>query len=315
MKLIDALTSIRQSSSEGELRYPIYLAAGFNPLHFKTFLAAELRLLDKSRAAEIETGLYGDLPGNIARLSKFAPESGVIILEWADLDARLGIRSLGSWVPPVLSDILSSACARMGQIKALIEEACRRTSLVLCLPTLPLLPVSFAPTWQASAFELDLKVCVESLGAQLAQSPRVRIVSLEYINSLCPPAERWDLNAELSIGFPYTLRYASLLAGAMARLISPVPPFKGLITDLDDTLWRGILGDDGVDGISWDLNNRSHMHGAYQRMLHALSAAGVFIGVASKNDPQLVDEAFQEAADDSPARRYLSPGGQLAPEI
>lgn len=294
MKLIEALTSIRKYSVEGESRYSIYLASGFNPLHFKTFLAAELSLLDKSRVADIETGLYGDLPGNIARLSKRAPESGVIMLEWADLDARLGIRSLGSWVPHVLSDILSSACARTKQIKALIEEASRRTSLVVCLPTLPLLPVSFAPTWQASAFELDLKVCVESLGAQLAHSPRVRIVSSGYINSLCPPAERWDLDAELTSGFPYTLRYASLLAGTMARLISPAQPFKGLITDLDDTLWRGILGDDGVDGISWDLSKRSHMHGAYQRMLHALSAAGVFIAVASKNESQLVDEAFQK---------------------
>src|SRR5256712_9612890 len=35
------------------------------------------------------------------------------------------------------------------------------------------------------------------------------------------------------------------------------------------------------------------MHGKYQQLIHALSAAGVLIGVASKNDRSLVDEVFQ----------------------
>jgi FkbH-like protein len=48
----------------------------------------------------------------------------------------------------------------------------------------------------------------------------------------------------------------------------------------------------GVQNVSWDLEHGSHMHGAYQRLLHALAESGVLIGVASKNDPQLVAEAF-----------------------
>ena len=226
MKLIDALNIIHQRPDEGESPCLIYLAAGFNPLHLKTFLAAELSLLFKNRAVEIETGLYGDLPGNIERLLKLQPESGVIMLEWSDLDARLGIRSLGSWAPKVLPGILSNARARTEQIEDLILEASRNAPLVVCLPTLPLLPVSFTPTWQAGVFELELKVCVESLGAHLAQSPRIRMVSSEYVKSLCPPAERWSLDSELSTGFPYRLQYASLLAGAMARLTSPPNPSR-----------------------------------------------------------------------------------------
>ena len=294
MKLIDALNIVHRHPPEGELPYLIYLASSFNPLHFRTFLAAELSLVFKNRTVEVETGLYGDLPGNIERLSKVESESGVIMLEWSDLDARLGMRSLGSWAPNILPTILSDARTRTEQIEEIILEASRYSPLVVCLPTLPLLPVSFTPTWQASAFELELKVCVESLGAHLAQSPRIRMVSSEYINAICPLAERWNLDTELSCGFPYRLQYASLLASAMARLISPSQPLKGLITDLDDAVWRGILGEDGVDGISWDLNGRSQMHGAYQRMLHALSAAGVLIAAATKNDPQLVEEAFQK---------------------
>jgi FkbH-like protein len=294
MKLLDALNIVQQRRVDAGSPYLLYLASGFNPLHFKTFLAAELRLLFENRALEIETGMYGDLVGNIQRLSKAKPQSGVVMLEWSDLDARLGIRSLGSWAPDLLSDILSNAHARTQQIKQLLLEACGDAPLVVCPPTLPLPPVSFTPGWQASSFELELKTCVEVLGAQLAQSPRIRVLSSEYASLLCPLGQRWDVNAELLSGFPYRLAYASLLAGAIARLVSPPQPLKGLITDLDDTLWRGILGEDGVDGISWDLDHHTHMHGAYQRMLYALSAAGVFIAAASRNDPQLVEEAFQQ---------------------
>lgn len=294
MKLIDALRIVQQKRLDDESPCLVYLASGFNPLHFKTLLTAELSLLCNNRRVDVESGLYGDLTGNIERLSKLAPDTGLIMMEWSDLDARLGIRSLGSWLPSVLPDILSNACAKTQQLREMIYEVSHRTPLIVCPPTLPFPPVSFTPTWQASSFEFELRLCVETLCAQLAQTPRIRMANSEYIHALCPLAERGDLDSELSSGFPYHLRYASLLAGTLAKLISPSQPLKGLITDLDDTAWRGILGEDGIDGISWDLNSRSHMHGAYQRMLHSLSASGVLIAAASKNDPRLVEEVFQK---------------------
>jgi FkbH-like protein len=69
-------------------------------------------------------------------------------------------------------------------------------------------------------------------------------------------------------------------------------PKKGLITDLDDTLWRGILGEVGIDGISWDLDHHSQMHAFYQCLLNALANEGVLLAVASKNEASLVQEAF-----------------------
>ena len=41
------------------------------------------------------------------------------------------------------------------------------------------------------------------------------------------------------------------LARSMARTIGPLfaPPLKVLVTDLDNTLWGGILGEDGNQGI------------------------------------------------------------------
>jgi FkbH-like protein len=107
-----------------------------------------------------------------------------------------------------------------------------------------------------------------------------------------PLRERFDVESELLAGFPYRLPHASALANLLAHLTRKPVPKKGLITDLDDTLWRGILGEVGVEGISWDLDHHTQMHAFYQRVLGALGAEGVLLGVASKNERALVETAL-----------------------
>ena len=152
-------------------------------------------------------------------------------------------------------------------------------------------PVSFTPLARASDLTLELRSRVASLGAALSHLPGVRIVDPQRLDALSP-SRRLDVNSDLSAGFPYTLAHASALAEVLAGLVLNPQPKKGLITDLDDTLWHGILGEVGVQGISWDLDNHSQIHALYQQLLHALAASGTLIAVASKNDRSLVEEAF-----------------------
>ena len=79
----------------------------------------------------------------------------------------------------------------------------------------------------------------------------------------------------------------------MARLLAPPAPRKGIVTDLDDTLWSGLAGEIGPEGVSWDLASHSQLHGLYQKLLAALAEEGVLIGVASKNDPAVVERTFE----------------------
>jgi len=57
---------------------------------------------------------------------------------------------------------------------------------------------------------------------------------------------------------------------------------KGLITDLDGTLWLGIVGETGVAGVSWSLAEHAQIHGLYQQLLRHFSEMGVLLAVASK---------------------------------
>jgi len=110
--------------------------------------------------------------------------------------------------------------------------------------------------------------------------PAVRVLDPQQIDGSSPPEGRLSLASELRAGFPYSLHHASAMAGELAKLALPGTPKKGIITDLDNTLWRGILGEDGVDGISWDLDHDSQGHALYQAMLASLSRLGVLLGVA-----------------------------------
>jgi len=292
MKLIDALRIVGE---EEDRELPVVrwdLVCGFTPMHFQTFLGAHFRRACASQRTEIKCGLFGDFWGNLEKLNGGNVDSAIVVMEWSDLDARLGLRGLGSWAPAALPDILSNVEARARQFLPAIERISREIPMAICFPTLPLPPVSFAPSWQSSPFALEIRSLIASLSLDTARIKNVKVLDPQRLDFLSPCNERFDTKAELLSGFPYKLAHASRLAELLTLLTYPPAPKKGLITDLDDTLWYGILGEVGLEGVSWDLEHQSHMHGAYQRMLHALSETGVLIGIASKNDPQLVKQAL-----------------------
>lgn len=70
------------------------------------------------------------------------------------------------------------------------------------------------------------------------------------------------------------------------------PPLKAVITDLDNTLYAGVLGEDGPGGVSL-----TPAHRALQQALCDLATAGVLLAVCSKNDPRDVDALFAARAD------------------
>jgi FkbH-like protein len=293
MKLVEALGVLKSARQRSAKTLNCFLATGLNPLHLNTFLAAELSLFFTDRKIEIQQGLYGDLLGNVSRLEKADAEIGIVLMEWADLDARLGIRSSATCSPSVCADIVATVRTRASQIQLSIEQTRKRIPLVICFPTLPLPPISFSPGWQASSLEIALNAIMQSVRSQVCEYDQVRVLSSQRIDMVSPLRERFDVESELLTGFPYRLAHASTLANLMAHLTRKPTPKKGLITDLDDTLWRGILGEVGIEGISWDLDHHTQMHAFYQRMLGTLAAEGVLLGIASKNERSLVEGALR----------------------
>ena len=68
---------------------------------------------------------------------------------------------------------------------------------------------------------------------------------------------------------------------------------KCLVLDLDNTLWGGILGEDGVDGIQLGGDYPGKAYSIWQHALLQLSHNGVILALCSKNNETDVDEVWQ----------------------
>ena len=291
MNLTEALKLLLRNPAEAPV-FSVKLACGFTPLHLQTFLGAHLCGALPERRIAITPGLYGDLAGCLDGLasSESLPHGVAVVLEWSDLDQRLGFRGSGSWAPSAISDIIRESKRMLDRIAGALDRI--GVPIALALPTLPLPPLFHTPGGQASAAEWTLRRQLADFAERVAHLEGVRMISPLRLEELSPAAARFDLKSDLATGLPYRLPHADALASLFASLLAPAPPKKGLITDLDDTLWRGLVGELGPDGVSWDLASHHQLHGLYQKLLAALAEEGVLVAVASKNDASVAAKAF-----------------------
>ena len=293
MTITEALR-ITQSASRDARPFAVTLACGFTPLHLQTFLAAHLQKALPDRKVTTASGLYGNLAGTLESLPDAAPSDAVAIaLEWSDLDARLDYRGAGGWGLAATSDIVSSARAMLDRIAAALTRIPSGPRVTLSLPTLALPPLFHTPGWQASQHELGLQAAVLHFAAAIAQDGRIAVINSQRLAEESAAAGRHDLKSDLYNGLPYTVEHADKLAAQLALALAPPAPKKAIISDLDDTLWEGIVGEVGADAVTWDLASHAHTHGLYQKLLSSLADSGTLIGIASKNDPAVVAKAFE----------------------
>lgn len=69
---------------------------------------------------------------------------------------------------------------------------------------------------------------------------------------------------------------------------------KCIVLDLDNTLWGGIVGEDGMEGIKLGPTPEGRPFWEFQKSLLALLQRGVILAVNSKNNPEEVARVFAE---------------------
>jgi len=284
--LNQALAIINARKSRGETKLH-YLVCGFEPLHLVPLLRAHVLERLPDAGVEVRTGLYGNFRGNLELAASSPAIAAAVVLEWSDLDPRLGLRAAGGWSDGAKADILASTPDRFADFESAIAKLAARMPVALAPPCLPLPPIGHTVRAQSSVMELELRQQLASFLLRMAKLPGVRILQQRFQSDT-----QLDARMELLAGFPYTLPFASDLARSLAEVLWQPTPKKGLITDFDDTLWAGIVGEVGIDGISWHQENHTQVHGLYQQMLGHLAGCGVLVAAASKNEMALVEGAL-----------------------
>ncbi len=99
-------------------------------------------------------------------------------------------------------------------------------------------------------------------------------------------------NAKMDISLdalPYVAKAVIDVVKAMNGSIK-----KCVICDLDNTLWGGIIGDDGMGGIEIGELGRGHAFTDLQRYLKQLKECGIILAVCSKNNEDTAKEPFEK---------------------
>jgi FkbH-like protein len=98
---------------------------------------------------------------------------------------------------------------------------------------------------------------------------------------------RWyDERKWLTVRMPIAADHLKDLADEWLRFIHPLvgKTCKALVTDLDNTLWGGVIGEDGVEGIRLGVEYPGAAFQAVQRALLDLHQRGILLAVCSKNN-------------------------------
>lgn len=82
------------------------------------------------------------------------------------------------------------------------------------------------------------------------------------------------------------------LAGVVARMLRPA--VRAVAVDLDDTMWGGLVGEVGPEGLDLDPDSTGRPFIELQRLLLDLMARGIPVAVVSKNDDEVARRPFTQ---------------------
>jgi amino acid adenylation domain-containing protein/FkbH-like protein/thioester reductase-like protein len=152
--------------------------------------------------------------------------------------------------------------------------------LIFFGPSSASLPVTFARAFAESQSHLK---------ARLGGLSRVHCWTHDDLIRLYPVVEHEDARADRIAHIPYTNEYFVAMATLLARRITVLlkPQHKVIAIDCDNTLWKGICGEDGAAGVEL-----TPAHLEFQKMLVRQHDAGILLCLCSKNNPSDVDAVF-----------------------
>lgn len=95
---------------------------------------------------------------------------------------------------------------------------------------------------------------------------------------------------------PFRIERGALVADHLCRTIAAMTgkSCRALVLDLDNTLWGGVVGDDGVQGIRLGHNSaEGEAYVDFQRFVLNLRRRGIVLAVCSKNTDAIAREPFR----------------------
>jgi FkbH-like protein len=252
----------------------------------------------------IEMGGYGsfadELMNSEGALARYAPDLVLFVADNEDLAGDLRWACASGSVEEITT-ILNDTVDRLTSMLIAFRRHSKARLLVqgLLVPDQPVLgEVTDANLTMGEAW------AIRRINEALAQNCRnigdAVFFDVDTIAARCGKRHWRDERMFRSVRLAVATANFNDYARAITRTLRPLyfPARKVLCTDLDNTLWGGIVGEDGPDKIASGSDFPGNCFREYQRLLLQLSRRGVLLTIASKNNEADVKEAFERRKQD-----------------
>jgi FkbH-like protein len=246
-------------------------------------------LLLRPHVADFDSYVF-DLSDPGSALYRTEADLVVCVLDPAVIADELPV----TWQP---SDVQAAAEEKIALLRQLASRFATESRGTLVLNTLPLPRdllaqlVDYRSRAQLGAIWRDANAALLRFTDDL---PSVVVLDLDPLvaEGIAGKDPRLDVYAKLHLSPDLLARYAREL-GHLARHLAGRTK-KCLVLDLDNTVWGGVLGEDGQDGIEVDGGYRGEAFRAFQRVIKQIASQGVLLAAVSKNDQEPVRAVLRE---------------------
>lgn len=221
-------------------------------------------------------------------LRRAEPEA-TVVLPLLDSLCRRALRQLAQLDPKDVAEARTQAHAAVDRLgEALSSFAQATTGTVLC-GTFP--PPASSPLGildaghPASPTQLHRELNL-ALWQIARRHPRLRLVDVDAWVGEVGGARAWDRRMAYLAACPFSADFLGVAGERLARSIAALflPAAKVIVADLDNTLWGGIVGEDGPGGLQLGGAGIGTAFVDFQEALLALRAQGTLLCIASKNN-------------------------------
>ncbi len=132
------------------------------------------------------------------------------------------------------------------------------------------------------------------LAESCAEYKNVFLVDIEGLQSRMGEGQVRDAKMYCIAKMPFRTDFLPYIAKQITdTVLSASGSFKKcIVLDLDNTLWGGVIGDDGLDGIQIGELGLGHAFSAFQLWLKEMKNRGIILCVCSKNNDDTAREPF-----------------------
>ena len=150
-----------------------------------------------------------------------------------------------------------------------------------------------------SSFSYQIRELNYKLEQAAKDAKNVFLVDLSSIQNELGRSVFFDPKFYYLAKIPVSLNALPVVA---KNIIDVIKAIKGqikkcVICDLDNTLWGGVIGDDGINGIQIGELGIGHAFEDLQKWLKALKDRGIILGICSKNNEDIAKEPFEKHPD------------------